>query len=49
MSEVTLFDKGSVMLQTTYLSKPYQLEMTIPQACICLAQAALNEAEKVTL
>ena len=34
------------MLQTTYLSKPYQLEMTIPQACICLA---LNEADKVTL
>lgn len=41
-----LFDKGSVMLKTQYLPREYQLEMTVVQACICMA---LNDKERVTM
>lgn len=31
---VWLYDKGSVVLQTTFLDKPYMAEVNVVQACI---------------
>lgn len=41
-----LYDKGSVVVQTTYLAKAYQLEVTVTQ---CAVLMALNEKERVTV
>ena len=42
---IWLYDKGSLVLQTTYLDRPYQLEVNSVQACILML---LNDQDRIT-